>query len=133
MLMRLGRWLRMLGRDAANPDSSEDRELMRKAAAEGRTLLTRDRRLADSCRASGISCILIESSALEEQLKELSGKGIPLEINPVNCTLCNGILRKFDTSGRQIWQCEICGKQYWEGSHWQNIEKVLERVRSGEK
>jgi len=89
MLMRLGRWLRILGRDVANPNNADDRELMERALAEERTLLTRDRRLAESCLAAGISCILIESSALEEQLKELSKKGITFELKPVRCTLCN--------------------------------------------
>jgi uncharacterized protein with PIN domain len=131
MLMRLGRWLRILGRDVANPNSTDDRELMEKALAEKRTLLTRDRRLAESCRAAGISCILIESSALEEQLKELSKKGITLELKPLRCTLCNNPLRRIESPGREVWQCEACGKQYWEGSHWRNMEKVLERVRSG--
>lgn len=129
MLLRLGRWLRILGKDVANPDSADDWELMDKAMAEGRTLLTRDRRLGESCRKCGISCILIESSDLEEQLRELSNNDIALELKPIRCTLCNNLLRRIESHEREVWQCEVCGKQYWEGSHWRNMEKVLERVR----
>lgn len=121
----------MLGQDVANPDSVDDREVMRKALSEERTLLTRDRRLAESCRAAGAKCILVESSELEGQLKELSGKGITLELKPVRCTLCNSLLRRMESPGREVWQCEACGRQYWEGSHWRNMEILLERVRSG--
>ena len=86
MLMRLGRWLRMLGQDVANPENADDRELMERALAENRTLLTRDRGLAESCRAAKASCILIKSSQLEEQLRELSKMGVALELKPLRCT-----------------------------------------------
>lgn len=131
MLMRLGRWLRMLGQDAANPENADDRELMERALAENRTLLTRDRRLAEACSASKASCILIKSSELEEQLRELSRMGIALELKPQRCTLCNSPLRRIGSSGREMWQCESCGKRYWVGSHWQKMEKTLDRVHSG--
>ncbi len=121
----------MLGLDVANPDSGDDAELMHRAWAERRILLTRDRRLAERCRTSGASCILIKSSELEEQLREVSKSGIALQLKPVRCTLCNNPLQKTESPGIDIWQCQACGKQYWEGSHWRNMEKVLERIRSG--
>jgi uncharacterized protein with PIN domain len=131
MLMRLARWMRMLGLDVANPACADDSELMQRALSEGRTLLTRDRLLAERCRAAGANCILIESSALEDQLKELSKKGMTLELKPMRCTLCNAPLRKAESLGKEVWQCQACGKQYWEGAHWRNMEKVLDRVRFG--
>jgi uncharacterized protein with PIN domain len=42
MLIRLGRWLRMVGLDVANPEGSDDKELLERTKAEGRILLTRD-------------------------------------------------------------------------------------------
>ncbi len=132
MLMRLGRWLRMLGQDVANPENAGDRELMKRALAENRTLLTRDRKLAESCRKALASCILIKSSRLEEQLKEISQMGIALEIKPLRCTICNSPLRKIESPVREEWQCEGCGKRYWVGAHWKKMEKTLNRVRSGD-
>jgi uncharacterized protein with PIN domain len=132
MLMRLGRWLRMLGQDVANPDNAGDRELMERALAENRTLLTRDKSLAESCRAAKASCILIKSSKLEEQLRELSQMGIALELKPLRCTICNSPLRRVEFPGRETWQCEGCGKVYWVGAHWRKMEKTLDKVRSGD-
>lgn len=132
MLMRLGRWLRMLGQDVANPENDDDRELMARALRENRTLLTRDRSLAEACSAAKASCILIKSSKLEEQLRELSRIGIALELKPQRCTLCNSPLRRIESSEREMWQCEGCGKRYWVGSHWEKMEKMLDRVRSGD-
>lgn len=153
MLMRLGRWLRLMGQDVANPDDADDRQLMERAKAENRTLLTRDRRLAEACSKAGISCILIHSAHLEDQLKEIAGRGIFLELKPLRCTICNYPLRRIEageiragemgsseigagereSSEKEIWQCEGCKKLYWEGSHWRNIETSLDKVRSQKK
>lgn len=132
MLMRLGRWLRMLGQDVANPDSADDRELMKRALAENRTLLTRDRSLAEACSAAKASCILIKSSKLEEQLRELSQMGISLELKPMRCTICNSPLRRIESPARETWQCEGCGKRYWVGAHWRKMKEMLDKVRSGD-
>lgn len=120
----------MLGQDVANPDNADDRELMERALAENRTLLTRDKNLAESCQKTLARCTLIKSPLLEEQLKEISQMGIPLEIKPERCTICNNPLRRIKSPVREEWQCEGCGKRYWVGSHWEKMEKMLDRVRS---
>ncbi len=95
MLLRLGRWLRLMGQDVANPEESgSDIGLLQKAKTEKRTLITRDKRLADACRAAGVDCILIKASRLEEQLGEMAEFGIPLQLDPQRCTLCNGPLAR---------------------------------------
>jgi uncharacterized protein with PIN domain len=96
---------------------------------EERTLLTRDRQLAEMCASATVPCLLIQSSLLEEQLRELSGLGLALELNPVRCTLCNGPLAAVT---EQLWKCEGCGKLYWEGSHWRRMEETLQKIRRSE-
>jgi uncharacterized protein with PIN domain len=130
MLLRLGRWLRLLGMDVANPEDSSDSELLQKAIKEKRTLVTRDKRLADACRRRQAECILIRASRLDEQLREMAQMGVPLELRPQRCTLCNCTLQKADSEKKATWKCEGCGKLYWEGSHWINMEKMLEKIRS---
>jgi uncharacterized protein with PIN domain len=129
MLLRLGRWLRLLGQDVANPAGQDDRELLKRARQENRTLITRDRGLAETCSGSGAKCIFIKSSRLEDQLKEIEGLGIELNLNPVVCTICNSALRSL---ANEMWICEGCGKLYWHGSHWRHIEEMLKQLRSGE-
>ncbi len=139
MLMKLARWLRMAGQDVANPPKgADDSDLIEIALAEGRTLLTRDRVLAQRCEKSGADCLLIISSDLDRQLGELEDAGLSLELNPERCTLCNGPLEEVEGSEKiddparleedsTLWRCERCGKLYWRGSHWRGIRERLER------
>ena len=77
MLMRLGRWLRLLGQDAANPEECSDEALLARAREESRTIITRDKRLFQACLVADVPCILIRSSKISDQLMEMSTKGVP--------------------------------------------------------
>jgi uncharacterized protein len=137
MLMRLGRWLRLVGMDVANPGLADDPELMIKARRENRILITRDKRLAENCRTAGVECILIQSTSLLGQLNEMADAGAKMKLNPQRCTVCNGPLRAVRGAGdqspyEQTWECEVCGKLYWAGSHWKRIEDTLKQIRSEE-
>ena len=133
MLLRLGRWMRLVGLDVANPEGCGDRELLRRAIEEGRTLLTRDRRLAEACRKAGAECILIRTSRLEDQLLEMAERGIPLRLDPSRCTVCNSPLQEVSSAREATWRCTGCQKLYWEGSHWTRMERMLEKIRSRRK
>jgi uncharacterized protein with PIN domain len=126
MLMRLGRWLRLMGQDVANPGAESDWELIEQAARGHRTVITRDRRLWQSCLKIDQPCILIFSSQIEEQLLEMAGAGLPLLLDPRRCTLCNEPLQM--AQGREQWHCRRCDKLYWRGSHWRKMEQMLEKV-----
>jgi len=135
MLGSLARWLRFMGHDTAYPEAMEDRELIAKARAEERILLTRDKQLA--ARFDGAVCV--GSDVLEEQIREVAA-ALPLKIvDPLSrCSLCNtpivpapaaavkdlvpeGVLLRH----REFWRCPTCGKVYWQGSHW---DKMVERL-----
>ena len=79
MLMRLGRWLRLLGQDVANPEGGSDSELLARAKRENRTIITRDKRLFQACRVAGVECVLIRSSKISDQLLEMAREGVPLQ------------------------------------------------------
>jgi uncharacterized protein with PIN domain len=140
MLIRLGRWLRLVGNDVANPGGTDDPELMVWAMQKNRILLTRDMRLYESCKITGVECILIKSTSLIGQLKEMAMAGVNMELKPQRCTVCNGALREVaktvangtrcQPSENRTWECEGCGKLYWPGSHWTRIEDTLRKVRS---
>ncbi len=68
MLMRQGRWLRLLGQDVALPEEEYDAGLQLQAKREGRTIITRDKGLFQACPGTGASCLLIRSSKISEQL-----------------------------------------------------------------
>jgi uncharacterized protein with PIN domain len=136
--MRLGRWLRLVGMDVANPEEANDMSLLLQAKQEKRTLITRDKRLAELCKNAGVDCVLINSNRLHDQLKETARTGIKLRLNPHRCTICNGILKEAVKQTNcqfpvqeKIWECQSCGKLYWAGSHWKKIEETLKKIGSG--
>ncbi|MGQ9585635.1 MAG: Mut7-C RNAse domain-containing protein [Anaerolineae bacterium] len=136
MLGRLARWLRILGYDAAFEANSQDAHLVRRARAEGRILLTRDRGLA---RRRGVRTVLIEAEHLEGQLGQLQRElGLAWEDRPPRCLVCNEPLEPMPRD--QAWGlvppyvfvrhscfylCPSCERVYWSGTHWQDVEERL--------
>jgi uncharacterized protein with PIN domain len=139
MLMRLGRWLRLLGQDVACPAGESDEALLNQAKSERRAIITRDRGLFQAARGAGIPCLLIRSSRLSDQLAEMARAGLPLRLEPKRCTLCNGPLDEMDEAdegempGRKRWRCRSCRKLYWMGGHWKKMEGMLQEIRSRNK
>ena len=129
MLMRLGRWLRLLGQDVANPEGGRDAELLLQAKKEIRIIITRDKVLFQTCPGAGVQCVLIRSSAISDQLLEMAGEGLTLRLDPQRCTLCNGPLEEMEITGMKRWQCWACKKLYWEGGHRQKMESMLQSIR----
>jgi uncharacterized protein with PIN domain len=124
MLERLARWLRVLGFDTACA-TGPDVAVMERAAAEGRHLLTRDRRLA--AEAQPLSAVLIRSDEPLEQLREVLGHfglRVPDDLFR-RCMLCN--IPLVDVPGDHR-RCPSCGRVYWEGSHTRRMRAALART-----
>src|SRR6185437_13434378 len=66
MLQRLARWLRLAGADVLCDGALSGPELLRRARAEGRATITRDKRLRT---ASDV--LYLESQNFREQLREV--------------------------------------------------------------
>lgn len=134
-------YLRMCGHDtvyAGDRNLEADDALLAVAEDEDRTLLTRDVQLAT--RAD--DAILLESREVEAQLVELASVGVELVLEdvPSHCGRCNGPLEDVatetstpeyapDPAERAVWRCRDCGQHFWRGSHWERVERTLERVR----
>ncbi|ADD04719.1 DUF82 family protein [Natrialba magadii ATCC 43099] len=131
------------------PVLESDDDLLAVAAAEDRTLVTRDTELAG--RAD--DAILLTALEVEEQLGELSEAGVELELaaEPSYCGRCNGVLERVDPSAETpeyapdpvadpgdddggddedsdtmaVWRCRSCGQYFWRGSHWDRVARTL--------
>lgn len=146
MLGGLARWLRILGHVVLYDTDSNDTMLLTRAAAEEMILLTRDEELYNRAVSKNISALLVLGESEDERLAQVSrGYGIPLTIDMEKtlCPECGSRLKETsreEASGLvppaslrlydQFWKCENshCGKFYWKGSHWRQINHTLTRA-----
>ncbi|MFK8212298.1 Mut7-C RNAse domain-containing protein [Haloferax volcanii] len=151
MLGNLATYLRMCGYDAEyaldgggagesdggrdpRTDPGDD-ELLARADAEGRVLLTRDVRLAERAPRS----VLLAGREPVAQLRELEAVGfeVSLDDEPSRCGVCNGPVEAVgrdepvpdyapDPAETALWRCRDCGQVFWRGSHWRDVETRLD-------
>ena len=137
MLGKLATYLRMCGYDAAyalDRGVEADGAVLDLALAEGRTLLTRDVRLA---RRADRSVLLTERDPID-QLRELAAAGVRLDLDerPSRCGRCNAPVEPVPADGTSPpyapdpsevpqWRCTECGQVFWKGSHWDRVRETL--------
>ena len=141
MLVRLARLLRAAGHDAllAEPGAADD-ALLALARAEGRVLLTRDRRLAMGAIGAGMPSLLIEADGPQEQAAELA-RAYPVDWLRAPLTRClvdnaplrpatSAEIRRTPASSRgqagPFTACPGCGRLYWPGSH---APRIMDKLR----
>lgn len=140
MLGKLATYLRMCGYDAAytlDDGIEDDDAILERVRESDRTLVTRDRELAD--RAP--DAILLQSREVEDQLRELAAAGVDLSLaeEPSRCGVCNGLLERVAPTDRtpeyapdpadvDVWRCDDCGQHFWQGSHWDDVAATLSEL-----
>jgi len=140
MLRALARWLRALDLDVAYDPSLDDPELVELAVAEGRTILTRDRRLTERRRAR--DHILIRSDDVAEQVRQVvETLGVTPDPGRLlgRCLRCNQPLLEIDPeearsrvppwvarTQQEFRCCPECGRIYWPGTHASRMRERLE-------
>jgi uncharacterized protein with PIN domain len=138
MLGKLSRWMGLLGYDIIYAGVVEDEDLARQASVSGRTILTRDTRLAASFPETRV--FLINSTDPWRQLREVI-EHFPMDFAKTafsRCTRCNASISRVEKEDvlenlpplvslnqEAIYQCPECGKLYWEASHVDHIKSLL--------
>jgi uncharacterized protein len=145
MLARLARWLRVLGFDTLYDPAIHDHELVRISNAEGRTLLTRDRRLLRELRP--LHALEITHDAPLAQLHlTVTALALPAPAQLfTRCMVCNTRLsdplphdeaqalvpeRARGVPG-PVRRCPTCARLYWHGSHTRRTRAAIERTLPG--
>ncbi len=143
-LGRLARYLRLLGFDCLYRNDYTDEELARISHEQERILLTRDRPLLQ--RKIITRGYFVRATAPRSQVKEvLSRLDLKRAISPFSrCTRCNGLLDDVEKSRiidqleprtKQYYDrfsmCRDCGQVYWQGSHHQRAEKLIDELVDG--
>lgn len=143
MLGTLAKWLRLLGHDCFYERDVADERLVELARAEGRILLTRDRRVA---RRSP-SALYIPPGGIDDELFVVHAQLalVPPDHPPtIRCSLCNALLvvaapSELAASGlpprvleehKDVWRCPACARMYWEGTHVASMEVRLAGLRA---
>lgn len=126
-LVRLARWLRLLGADVLCDASRNASETLMLARQQNRAMLTRDKRLRTASDA-----LYLESSSFGDQLREVlvryrfdSRRGAF-----TRCSRCNAMLRSIPravmhrrvplfvyATHEQFAVCDGCGRVYWDATH----------------
>ena len=137
----LAHMLRMLGFDTLYDNHYQDDAIVVIAEQDGRIVLTRDRELLKR-RAVTHGCY-VHALKSEAQLREVVERlDLARSARPfTRCLHCNAPLRPVDKASvldrlppkvREHYEhfsaCDVCGRVYWEGSHWRNMCRLLDGV-----
>ncbi|MES2368853.1 MAG: Mut7-C RNAse domain-containing protein [Pseudomonadota bacterium] len=139
----LARMLRMLGFDTLYDNHIHDDAIVAICEQDGRIVLTRDRELLKR-RAVTHGCY-VHALKPEAQLQEIVERlDLARSARPFAlCLHCNVPLRPVDKASvvdrlpprvrmhyDRFSLCDMCGRVYWEGSHWLHMRQMLDGVLS---
>jgi len=143
MLGGLARWLRAAGYDAAWVEGIDDAELLRRALASGRILLTADTELArhGAIRSGRVRAVLVPAGKTKfEQLRYVA-QALSLTCRQPRCMACGGCLRPIPKDAArpevpprtfnwcdEFFRCRRCAKVFWRGTHWHRISARLDAL-----
>jgi uncharacterized protein with PIN domain len=144
MLGKLVKELRMLGYDTVYYRGENTYQLIRLAREDSRAILTRSTKLLPKRPEDRIIRVTEDKPSL--QLKELIQKGyVSLKEETLfsRCLLCNILLDEIpreEAEGKvpdfilyqqkHFYRCPQCSRIYWQGSHQDNMQKKIERLRN---
>jgi len=116
-----------------------DRELLRLAKGQERTILTRDTGIL---KRNIDGCFLVESDDVFEQLEQVFRQLRPTPPGDMRCANCNGALSEVASKDEiadsvpeyvllnhnRFLRCADCGNVYWEGSQYVEIRKRMGEI-----
>jgi uncharacterized protein len=132
----LARRLRLLGLDVAWSNDADDPDLVARAVAEKRVLLTQDRRLL--MRRALARGALVRGSLPVDQVADVLARFAPPLAPLTRCAVCGGRLRPVPKqevadlleagtrrSYEEFVRCRACGRVYWHGAHAGRIDAMI--------
>jgi len=138
-LGKLARKMRLLGFDTSYSNNFSDKEIIRQAIKEKRTILTRDVGLLKVKTVT--RGYWVRSVYANEQTMEVVKKFDLFNlIQPfTRCSVCNGLLHPVAKEQviaelpertkryfNEFYRCTGCARVYWKGTHYQKITRFIE-------
>lgn len=142
---KLAKWLRIMGYDATLFSGDDDGRMVKVALAQNRVILTKDREVMKRrlVTSGKLKAILIRSDDVEAQLRQVvEALNLDYHFSPFSiCLECNLRLVEKDKgtvqelvppyvfkSQREYMECPSCHRIYWRGTHWQAMNRELEKL-----
>ncbi|HUI92088.1 MAG TPA: Mut7-C RNAse domain-containing protein [Chitinivibrionales bacterium] len=134
----LARLLRLAGFDTLYRNDYGDELIVEIALAENRCILTRDRGILKRKAVTHGYCL--RSTDPEQQIREVLGRfDLYSSMKPFTlCIECGGAISRVDKASvasalpektrecyDEFFQCGRCGKVFWQGSHFPNLQKTI--------
>lgn len=144
-LGRLATYLRLLGFDSVYATNRNDSELARISHDEGRILLTRDTGLLK--RNEVIYGYFVRATnPIQQAIEVVRRFDLFRLISPFRrCLRCNSellsvskdsIIERLEPKTRQLYNefrtCPSCNRLYWQGSHYDHMRRLVERILAGD-
>jgi hypothetical protein len=137
----LARRLRLLGLDAAYDNDATDDDLVRRAAAERRVLLTQDRGLLK--RRAVLAGAYVRGQRPDDQTHDVLDRFAPRLAPWTRCPTCNGRVEPVPRSAVEgvlregtrrtqdrFSRCAACGQLYWHGAHARRLDALVAAARA---
>lgn len=141
-LGKLARYLRMMGFDVLYKNDFDDDEIVNLSLLERRAILTKDRGILK--RSEVTHGYWVRTTKVKEQVIEVTKrfdlKNIIKEFS--RCIECNTLLIKTDKdkilrelpprvaqSQEEFYRCPVCNKNYWKGTHHQQMLSFIQSVK----
>lgn len=139
----LARWLRASGCDAEWIPDITDENLVNNAQRENALIITTDSLLLErrDITSGAVKAIWVPPTLkIIEQLRLVRAE-LNLPQLESRCMRCGGELREVHKEAirkqippktyrwvNEYFQCQRCGKIFWKGTHWQRIERELQKL-----
>jgi uncharacterized protein with PIN domain len=144
-LGKLARRLRQLGFDCLYQNDFSDAEIMHLSFDQQRIILTRDRGILRHRQV--VHGYLVRSDQVDKQLREVVGRYQLFDQIRAwrRCLACNGLLEIVEKAAildrlqpltrryyHDFRRCRDCNRLYWQGSHFEKINRWLETLHRSE-
>lgn len=147
MLGSVARKLRIFGFDTLYIAHAHDDEILKVGIEQGRVILTADKELFKRVVKAGARGVLVSGAGDVDDIAHiLSKNGVTsVDLGGIGsrCSMCNGLLEertpeqvkngvpdRVAECHREFYQCNACGKVYWEGGHLRRIRALARSVDS---